>query len=215
MARITVEDCQERVDNRFLLVQMTIKRVYQYREGYESLVDTRNKEVVTALREIAAGKILPEDRSYFTPSDGTKRHIAGYDSDSYETDDYIVEVPDISAANARLAQAQAMDLAAYDKAADEADDDDSSNGGAAFMEVYVDDSDDTGSSFDDGSLADASRDTYAASVAHDSEQALGSEFAPQSPSRFPEDDIFSDSLGTRIDSYGADADNDDDSEDRF
>ncbi len=67
MARITVEDCQERVDNRFLLVQMAIKRVYQYREGYEELVDTRNKEVVTALREIAAGKILPEDMSYYTP----------------------------------------------------------------------------------------------------------------------------------------------------
>ncbi len=67
MARITVEDCQERVDNRFLLVQMAIKRVYQYREGYEGLVSTRNKEVVTALREIAAGKILPEDMSYYNP----------------------------------------------------------------------------------------------------------------------------------------------------
>ena len=38
MARITVEDCQERVENRFLLVQMAIKRVRQYREGYEPLV---------------------------------------------------------------------------------------------------------------------------------------------------------------------------------
>lgn len=59
MARITVEDCQERVDNRFLLVQMAIKRVHQYREGYEPLLETRNKEVVTALREIAAGKVMP------------------------------------------------------------------------------------------------------------------------------------------------------------
>ncbi len=67
MARITVEDCQERVDNRFLLVQMAIKRVYQYREGYEGLITTRNKEVVTALREIAAGKIIPEDLSYYIP----------------------------------------------------------------------------------------------------------------------------------------------------
>ncbi len=66
MARITVEDCQERVDNRFLLVQMAIKRVYQYRDGYEELMDTRNKEVVTALREIAAGKVLPEDLSYYS-----------------------------------------------------------------------------------------------------------------------------------------------------
>lgn len=58
MARITVEDCQEKVDNRFLIVQMGIKRVHQYREGYEALVDSKNKEVVTSLREIAAGKVL-------------------------------------------------------------------------------------------------------------------------------------------------------------
>lgn len=69
MARITVEDCQERVDNRFLLVQMAIKRVYQYREGYEALVESRNKEVVTALREIAAGKVMPDDLTYYTALD--------------------------------------------------------------------------------------------------------------------------------------------------
>ena len=65
MARITVEDCQERVENRFLLVQMAIKRVRQYREGYEPLVESRNKEAVTALREIAALKIFPEDMSQY------------------------------------------------------------------------------------------------------------------------------------------------------
>lgn len=70
MARITVEDCQERVDNRFLLVQMAIKRVHQYREGYEALVDSKNKEVVTALREIAAGKVLPEDLKLYNPLPG-------------------------------------------------------------------------------------------------------------------------------------------------
>ncbi|MDD2967211.1 MAG: DNA-directed RNA polymerase subunit omega [Desulfovibrionaceae bacterium] len=72
MARITVEDCQERVDNRFLLVQMAIKRVHQYREGYDALIPSRNKEVVTALREIALGKVLPEDNSYYTPLSGKK-----------------------------------------------------------------------------------------------------------------------------------------------
>ena len=69
MARITVEDCQRRVDNRFLLVQMAIKR-RQFREGYEPLVDSKNKEVVTALREIAAGKVLPEDKRFYTPVSG-------------------------------------------------------------------------------------------------------------------------------------------------
>ena len=67
MARITVEDCQRRVNNRFLLVQMAIKRVHQYREKRaEYLVESKNKEVVTALREIAAGKVLPENKAYYT-----------------------------------------------------------------------------------------------------------------------------------------------------
>lgn len=61
MARITVEDCLAKVGNRFLIVQMAIKRVKQYREGYEALVETKNKESVKALREIAAGKVLAED----------------------------------------------------------------------------------------------------------------------------------------------------------
>ena len=69
MARITVEDYQERVDNRFLLVQMAIKRVHQYREGYEALVDSRNKEVVTALREIAAGKVLPDEEAQYVETE--------------------------------------------------------------------------------------------------------------------------------------------------
>ena len=74
MARITIEDCQKRVDNRFLLVQMAIKRIQQYRQGYEPLVESRNKEVVTALREIAAGKVLPEDLTYYVPiEDGAEK----------------------------------------------------------------------------------------------------------------------------------------------
>jgi DNA-directed RNA polymerase subunit omega len=60
MARITVEDCLAQVSNRFLITQMAIKRVKQYREGYEPMVDTKNKEVVNALREIAAAKVVPE-----------------------------------------------------------------------------------------------------------------------------------------------------------
>ena len=76
MARITVEDCQERVNNRFLLVQMAIKRVRQYREGYSPLIDSKNKEVVTALREIAAGKILPEDMGYYSSFEGESQPAA-------------------------------------------------------------------------------------------------------------------------------------------
>ena len=59
MARITVEDCLQQINNRFLIAQTTMNRVRQYREGYDKLIHTKNKEVVTALREIAAGKVKP------------------------------------------------------------------------------------------------------------------------------------------------------------
>lgn len=57
MARITIEDCLERVENRYELVHLCVKRVKQMREGSEILVKSKNKEIVTALREIAAGKV--------------------------------------------------------------------------------------------------------------------------------------------------------------
>ena len=59
MARITIEDCLKRVENRFLLVNMSVKRVRQIREGSEYLVSSpKNEDIVVALREIAAGKII-------------------------------------------------------------------------------------------------------------------------------------------------------------
>ncbi len=57
MARITVEDCLERVGNRFELVLLSTKRAKQLLKGARPLVETDNKEVVTSLREIAAGKV--------------------------------------------------------------------------------------------------------------------------------------------------------------
>ncbi len=58
MARITVEDCLNRVPNRFVLVQMVAKRVRQVREGSEYLVSSpKNEDIVVSLREIAAGKV--------------------------------------------------------------------------------------------------------------------------------------------------------------
>ncbi len=59
MARITVEDCLEQVNNRFLVVHMAVNRIRQYREDYKPLVESKNKEIVTSLREIAAGKVMP------------------------------------------------------------------------------------------------------------------------------------------------------------
>ena len=57
MARITIEDCLEKVENRYELVHLTTKRVKQLRDGADRLVKSKNKDVVTALREIAAGKV--------------------------------------------------------------------------------------------------------------------------------------------------------------
>ena len=57
MARITVEDCLERVPNRFELVLLAARRAKQLLKGARPLVDSDNKEIVTALREVAADKV--------------------------------------------------------------------------------------------------------------------------------------------------------------
>jgi DNA-directed RNA polymerase subunit omega len=57
MARITVEDCLDRVNNRFALIHMASKRVRQLRKGSEPTVSAKNRDVVIALREIAAGHV--------------------------------------------------------------------------------------------------------------------------------------------------------------
>lgn len=58
MARITVEDCLEHVDNRFELVLLATKRARQLLAGAESLVEWGDdKATVVALREIASGKL--------------------------------------------------------------------------------------------------------------------------------------------------------------
>lgn len=58
MARITVEDCLENVDNRFQLVLVAAKRARQLALGHEPLVEWENdKPTVVALREIADGLV--------------------------------------------------------------------------------------------------------------------------------------------------------------
>jgi DNA-directed RNA polymerase subunit omega len=61
MARITIEDCTEKVPNRFHLVQMASIRTKQLKKGAKALVQAdENKELVISLREIAAGYIHPD-----------------------------------------------------------------------------------------------------------------------------------------------------------
>ncbi len=67
MARVTVEDCLEQVENRFALVILASKRTKELKRGAPLMIRERdNREVVMGLREIAAGKVLarvpaPED----------------------------------------------------------------------------------------------------------------------------------------------------------
>ena len=61
MARITIEDCTEKIPNRFSLVLMAAIRAKQLMRGARPLVSPGdNKSLVSALREIAAGSVKPD-----------------------------------------------------------------------------------------------------------------------------------------------------------
>jgi DNA-directed RNA polymerase subunit omega len=58
MARVTVEDCLDKVDNRFALVLLVAKRAKQLLKGSAPTVSVKNnKYIVNALREVAAGSV--------------------------------------------------------------------------------------------------------------------------------------------------------------
>lgn len=70
MARITVEDCLKNIPNRFELIHIAAKRVKQLAKGSKVLVShPTNKQVVLALREIAAGFVKKLE-------DETKKDVA-------------------------------------------------------------------------------------------------------------------------------------------
>ena len=73
MARITVEDCLEVVNNRFELVTMAAKRARQLANGVDAQIDNteaQDKPTVLALREIAARRI---DQPYIDAVDKSER----------------------------------------------------------------------------------------------------------------------------------------------
>lgn len=57
MARITVDDCLQRIPNRFQLVLAATYRARMLSQGHAPKIEARNKPGVTALREIAAGEV--------------------------------------------------------------------------------------------------------------------------------------------------------------
>lgn len=60
MARVSIEDCLDHMENRFALVAVAADRARQLMAGQVPTMRTKNKEGVTALREIAEGKILSD-----------------------------------------------------------------------------------------------------------------------------------------------------------
>jgi len=57
MARITVEDCLDNVSSRFELVMLASIRAKPLLKGAKPVVESDNRDIVIALREIAAGKV--------------------------------------------------------------------------------------------------------------------------------------------------------------
>lgn len=62
MARVTVEDCLEKVPNRFSLALVAAQRSKQLLNGSIPLVHSKNKHIVVALREIAEEKVTVKER---------------------------------------------------------------------------------------------------------------------------------------------------------
>jgi DNA-directed RNA polymerase subunit omega len=83
MARITVEDCLEQVPNRFTLILLAAQRSKQLLQGSPVLIedDRANKEIVTALREVAAGVVRADTSLMYTDEELIRlsNERAGYD----------------------------------------------------------------------------------------------------------------------------------------
>jgi len=61
MARITVEDCLRRVGSRFELVILAARRAKMLMKGAKPMVESTNRPIVVALREVASGKVKFDD----------------------------------------------------------------------------------------------------------------------------------------------------------
>lgn len=76
MARVTVEDSLKQAKNRFALTLLTVQRVRQLYAGSKPISERKtNREVVTALREIAEGKVVYENPEYLDHLDETFKMI--------------------------------------------------------------------------------------------------------------------------------------------
>ena len=84
MARITVEDCLRKVGSRFELVVLAAGRAKLLLGGAKSGVETDNREIVTALREIAEGKVQFVEPEAEVLSDTSQESLAEADGQGEE-----------------------------------------------------------------------------------------------------------------------------------
>ena len=88
MARVTVEDCLDKVDNRFQLVLVATKRARQLSNGVQPLVEWENdKPTIVALREIAEGLVGPSilDEPVHPVFEDEEEDVEGAEASSEET----------------------------------------------------------------------------------------------------------------------------------
>ncbi len=120
MARVTVEDCLDKVDNRFQLVLVATKRARQLANGVQPLVPWENdKPTIVALREIAEGLVGPGilEETVHSVFEEDEEEAAGSAAAEEATS------PEATATAAEAPEAAAPEAAAPDAAAPEAEDD--------------------------------------------------------------------------------------------
>lgn len=78
MARITVEDCMDKVENRFELVHLSAKRAKQLIKGSKPFVKSTNREIVTALREIADDFVYFEKKNQALEKEETPYQLSNF-----------------------------------------------------------------------------------------------------------------------------------------
>ena len=77
MARVTIEDCIEEVDNTFDICCIASKRARDISQGAEPLLESKNKPTVAALREIAAKKVGMDYSDIFNKQNAETKLFGG------------------------------------------------------------------------------------------------------------------------------------------
>ena len=107
MARITIEDCLKRVENRFKLVNAAAQRVRQIREGSEYLVvSPKNEDIVVSLREIAAGRVLVQ-QEIAEPEEAEAKEGEAEEAEAKEEEAEEAEAKEAEAEEAEAEEAKA------------------------------------------------------------------------------------------------------------